>query len=233
VVINAGAPVAMPWLTRVAAVVDAWYPGQTSGTALGSVLFGKTDPGGHLPVTFPRNLAQVPAASKMRFPGINGKVHYSEGLDVGYRWYDAKAISPLFPFGYGLSYTTFGYSGLHVSPATVNGVQTVQVSATVTNTGSRAGTDVAQLYLGDPAAAGEPPRQLKGFQRVALNPGQSTRVTFSLPPSATWWWDQAAGGWTQSTGTYRVYVGDSSATANLPLHGSFAVTSTPGHARRW
>ena len=86
VVINAGAPVAMPWLTRAAAVVDAWYPGQTSGTALASVLFGNTDPGGHLPVTFPRNLAQVPAAPRARFPGINGKVHYSEGLDVGYRW---------------------------------------------------------------------------------------------------------------------------------------------------
>jgi beta-glucosidase len=227
VVINAGAPVGMPWLTRVAAVVDAWYPGQTSGTALASVLFGNTDPGGHLPVTFPRNLAQVPAASKARFPGVNGKVHYSEGLDVGYRWYDAKAISPLFPFGFGLSYTTYRYSGLHVSPATVNGVQTVQVSATVTNTGSRAGTDVAQLYLGDPAAAGEPLRQLKGFQRVTLNPGQSTQVTFTLPPSATWWWDQQAGGWTQSAGTYRVYVGDSSATADLPLHGTFAVTTTP------
>ncbi len=227
VVINAGAPVMMPWLTRVAAVVDAWYPGQTSGTALASVLFGNTDPGGHLPVTFPRNLAQVPAASKARFPGVNGKVHYSEGLDVGYRWYDAKAISPLFPFGFGLSYTTFSYSGLQVSPTTVNGVQTVQVSATVTNTGSRAGTDVAQMYLGDPAAAGEPPRQLKGFQRVSLNPGQSTQVTFSLPPSATWWWDQSAGGWTQSTGTYQVYVGDSSAPANLPLHGTFTMTATP------
>jgi len=228
VVINAGAPIVMPWLSRVAAVVDAWYPGQTSGTALASVLFGNTDPGGHLPVTFPRNLAQVPAASKARFPGVNGKVHYSEGLDVGYRWYDAKAISPLFPFGYGLSYTTFGYSGLQVSPASVNGVQTVQVSATVTNTGTVAGTDVAQLYLGVPAAAGEPPRQLKGFQRVTLNPGQSAQVTFSLPPSATWWWDQPAGGWTQSTGKYRVYVGDSSALANLPLRGSFAVNSTPG-----
>jgi beta-glucosidase len=227
VVINAGAPVVMPWLTRVAAVLDAWYPGQTSGTALASVLFGKTDPGGHLPVTFPRNLAQVPAAPKMRFPGVNGKVHYSEGLDVGYRWYTAKAISPLFPFGFGLSYTTYRYSGLHVSPATVNGVQTVQVSATVTNTGNRAGADVAQLYLGDPAAAGEPPLQLKGFQRVTLNPGQSAKVTFALPPSATWWWDQAAGGWTQSTGSYRVYVGDSSALANLPLRGTFAVTATP------
>ncbi len=93
------------------------------------MLFGNTDPGGHLPVTFPRNLAQVPAASAAQFPGVNGKVHYSEGLDVGYRWYDAKAISPLFPFGFGLSYTTFSYSGLQVSPTPVNGVQTVQVSA--------------------------------------------------------------------------------------------------------
>ena len=98
VVINAGAPVAMPWLTQVAAVVDAWYPGQTSGTALASVLFGETDPSGHLPVTFPRSLAQVPAASTTaQFPGVNGKVQYSEGLDVGYRWYDAKDISAAVP----------------------------------------------------------------------------------------------------------------------------------------
>jgi beta-glucosidase len=228
VVINAGAPVAMPWLNQVASVIDAWYPGQTSGKALASVLFGQSDPSGHLPVTFPASLSQMPTASKRQFPGVNGKVHYSEGLDVGYRGYDAEGIQPLFPFGFGMSYTTFAYSGLQLSSARINGVTTEQVSATVTNTGSRAGTDVAQLYLGDPAAAGEPPRQLAGFQRVTLAAGQSAQVTFGITPKDTSWWDQAAGGWTQSPGSYQVYVGDSSALAGLPLQGSFTVTSTPG-----
>jgi beta-glucosidase len=227
VVINAGAPVAMPWLDQVAGVVDAWYPGQTSGTALASVLFGQVDPSGHLPVTFPASLSQMPTSSRYRFPGVNGKVHYSEGVFVGYRWYDANNVTPLFPFGYGLSYTTFAYSGLQLSQANINGVSTEQVTATVTNTGSVAGSDVAQLYLGDPAGAGEPPRQLVGYQRVTLAPGQSTQVTFPVTPRDTWWWDQAAGGWTQTPGTYQVYVGDSSALANLPLHGSFSMTSTP------
>jgi beta-glucosidase len=228
VVVNAGAPVAMPWLSQVAGVLDAWYPGQTSGTALANVLFGTVDPSGHLPVTFPASLSQMPTSSKARFPGVNGKVHYSEGVDVGYRGYDADGLQPLFPFGYGLSYTTFGYSGLQVTPTRTNGVSTVQVTATVTNTGSRTGTDVAQLYLGDPAASGEPPRQLTGFQRVTLAPGQSTQVTFPVTPRDTWWWDQKAGGWDQTAGAYQVYVGDSSALASLPLHGSFTMSATPG-----
>jgi beta-glucosidase len=228
VVINAGAPVAMPWLSQVAGVVDAWYPGQTSGKALASVLFGTVDPSGHLPVTFPASLSQMPTSSKAQFPGVNGKVHYSEGVDVGYRGYDAEGLQPLFPFGYGLSYTTFGYSGLQVTPTRTNGVSTVQVTATVTNTGSRTGTDVAQLYLGDPAASGEPPRQLTGFQRVTLAPGQSTQVTFPVTPRDTWWWNQKAGGWDQTAGAYQVYVGDSSALAGLPLRGSFTMSATPG-----
>src|SRR6266705_2048535 len=165
VVINAGAPVAMPWLPAVAGVVDAWYPGQTSGTSLASVLFGQSDPGGHLPVTFPASLSQVPASTTAQFPGNGTDVLYSEGVDVGYRWYDAKGIAPLFPFGYGLSYTRFAFSHLSVSPSAVDGTRDVRVSAVITNTGKRAGSDVAQLYLGDPSATGEPPRQLEGFQR--------------------------------------------------------------------
>jgi beta-glucosidase len=227
VVVNAGAPVAMPWLNQVAGVVDAWYPGQTSGKALASVLFGNVDPSGHLPVTFPTSLSDMPTSAKSSFPGVNGKVHYSEGVDVGYRWYDANNVPPLFPFGYGLSYTSFAYSDLQVSQAKTNGVSTEQVTATVTNTGSRAGTDVAQIYLGDPAGAGEPPRQLVGYQRVSLAAGQSTQVTFNINPRDTEWWDQSAGGWSQTAGAYQVYVGDSSALANLPLHGSFTMTSTP------
>ena len=137
VVVNAGAPIAMPWLNQVAAVVDAWYPGESNGTALASVLYGNTNPSGHLPVTFPQSLSDVPAHTPQQFPGVNGKVHYSEGLGVGYRWYDGQNITPMFPFGFGLSYTTFGFSNLGIAPGKKNG--TVKVTATVTNTGHVAG----------------------------------------------------------------------------------------------
>jgi beta-glucosidase len=227
VVVDAGAPIVMPWLSQVASVLDAWYPGETNGTSLARVLFGRVNPGGHLPVTFPTSLAQVPASTPAQFPGVNGQVHYSEGLDVGYRSYDARNVTPLFPFGYGLSYTHFAFSNLRVGPDPDGGVGDVQVSATITNNGSRAGSDVAQLYLGDPAAAGEPPRQLVGFQRVSLATGRTQRVSFTITPRDTWWWDEAANGWSQSAGSYGVFVGDSSAPADLPLQGSFTVASTP------
>jgi beta-glucosidase len=228
VVIDAGAPVAMPWLSSVASVLDAWYPGQTSGTSLASVLFGQTDPGGHLPVTFPSSLSQVPASTTAEFPGNGTDVLYSEGIDVGYRWYDTKDTTPLFPFGFGLSYTQFAFSGLSVSRSVVDGTQDVRVSAVVTNTGHRTGSDVAQLYLGDPASSGEPPRQLEGFQRVSLAPGQSAQVWFTLTPQQESWWSDSANGWTQTAGSYRVYVGDSSALADLPVQDSFTMASTPG-----
>jgi len=229
VVINAGAPVAMPWLPAVAGVVDAWYPGQTSGTSLASVLFGQTDPGGHLPVTFPTSLSQVPASTTAQFPGNGTTVQYSEGIDVGYRWYDAKDLTPLFPFGFGLSYTQFAFSHLSVQgPSVVDGTRDVRVSATVTNTGKRAGSEVAQLYLADPSASGEPPRQLAGFQRVNLAPGASTRVSFTVTPQDMSWWDDTANGWTQTAGAYQVYVGDSSALSGLPLQGSFTMGTTAG-----
>ena len=227
VVIDAGAPVAMPWLPQVGAVIDAWYPGQTSGTSLASVLFGQTDPGGHLPVTFPTSLSQVPAATTAQFPGNGSQVQYSEGVDVGYRWYDAGNLTPLFPFGFGLSYTTFAFSNLQITPGTINGSQSAAVSATVTNTGQSAGSDVAQLYLGDPSASGEPPRQLAGFQRVNLAPGASTQVSFTITPQEMSWWNDSANGWTQAEGTYGVYVGDSSALSNLPLQGTFTMAATP------
>ena len=227
VVIDAGAPVAMPWLSQVAGVLDAWYPGQTSGTSLASVLFGQTDPGGHLPVTFPAGLSQVPASTTAQFPGNGSTVQYSEGIDVGYRWYDANSLAPLFPFGFGLSYTQFSYSNLQISPGSVDGTGDVTVSATVTNTGTRAGSDVAQLYLGDPSAAGEPPRQLAGFQRVTLAAGASTPVSFTITPQQESWWSDSANGWTQSEGTYGVYVGDSSDPSGLPLQGTYTMADTP------
>ena len=217
-----------PWLSSVAGVVDAWYPGQTSGTSLASVLFGQTDPGGHLPVTFPSSLSQVPASTTAQFPGNGTTVQYSEGIDVGYRWYDARSVTPLFPFGFGLSYTQFAFSHLSLSRSTVDGTQDLRVSAVVTNTGHRSGSEVAQLYLSDPASTGEPPRELAGFQRVSLAPGQSARVSFAVTPQQESWWSDSANGWTQTAGPYGVYVGDSSALADLPLRGSFTMTSTPG-----
>jgi len=244
VVVDAGAPVTMPWINQVSSVVDAWYPGESNGTALASVLFGQTDPGGHLPVTFPTDLSQVPASTPSQFPGTGGEVQYSEGIDVGYRYYDATNETPLFPFGYGLSYTTFAFSHLRVTPQAVqNGTSNpgtpacgcngqsgtqVTVSATVTNTGAVAGSDVAQLYLNDPAAAGEPPRQLKGFQKVTLQPGQSTTVHFALSGQDLSYWNDTANGWVLPDGTFGVDVGDSSALANLPLRGGFTVDRTVG-----
>jgi beta-glucosidase len=220
VVVNAGAPVAMPWLSQVASVVDAWYPGESNGTALAAVLFGSVDPSGHLPVTFPADLSQVPASTPAQFPGVNGKVLYSEGIDVGYRYYDANHETPLFPFGYGLSYTSFRFSGLRI---TRQAGRQVTVSATITNTGRVAGSDVAQLYLSDPAAATEPPRQLKGFQKVTLGPGQSAPVRFSLNSHDLSYWNSAANRWVVPAGQFGVYLGDSSALAGLPLHGGFTV----------
>ena len=225
VVIDAGAPVTMPWLGQVAAVVDAWYPGESNGAALASVLYGATDPSGHLPVTFPRSLSQVPASTPAQFPGVGGQVQYSEGIDVGYRWYDAQNLTPLFPFGYGLSYTSFAFSDLRVAPSPLAGRGApVTVTARVTNTGPVTGAEVAQLYLGDPAAAGEPPRQLKGFQKVTLRPGQSAVVSFTLDRHDLSYWNDSANGWVVPDGGFRVYVGDSSALSGLPLRGGFTVT---------
>jgi beta-glucosidase len=244
VVIDAGAPVVMPWINQVASVVDAWYPGESNGTALAAVLFGQANPGGHLPVTFPVGLSQVPASTPAQFPGVNGQVLYSEGVDVGYRFYDANNETPLFPFGYGLSYTNFRFSGLTVTPQQAqnnvsgpgptschcNGqsANLVTVTARVTNTGRVAGSDAVQLYLDDPAVAGQPPRQLQGYQKVTLQPGQSTTVRFKLNGHELSYWNDSANGWVVPVGQFGVYVGDSSALANLPLHGSFTVTRSIG-----
>jgi beta-glucosidase len=224
----------MPWLSQVAAVVDAWYPGQTNGTSLADVLFGRVNPGGHLPVTFPASLAQVPAATPAQFPGVGGKVLYSEGVDVGYRWYDSHNLTPLFPFGFGLSYTRFAFRNLRVTPAHAQGTSPIQVTADVTNIGGRAGSEVAQLYLGDPASTGEPPRQLAGFQRVTLAPAHTAHVRFFVAPRQTWWWNgtwDGTTGWDQAAGLYHVYVGDSSALAGLPLRGTFTYGQAVGTRR--
>jgi beta-glucosidase len=221
VVLNDNSAILMPWMNQVAGVFEGFYDGQEWGTAIAALLFGDVNPSGKLPVTFPTSLSAVPANTTAQWPGTNGTIQYSEGLDVGYRWYDAQNVAPLFPFGYGLSYTTFSYSNLNVG-ALSNGQATV--TATVTNTGSRAGTDVAQLYVGDPANVGEPPHQLKGFRRVTLNPGASAAMTFTVTARDLGHWDMTSNAWLATAGAYQILVGDSS--RNLPLSGQLTVPAT-------
>ncbi|HEY7175492.1 MAG TPA: glycoside hydrolase family 3 C-terminal domain-containing protein, partial [Micromonosporaceae bacterium] len=222
VVLNTGSAVTMPWLSQVRGVVEAWYPGQQSGNAIAALLFGDVNFSGKLPVTFPASLDDVPAHTAEQWPGVDGKVHYSEGLQVGYRWYDAQQLTPLFPFGYGLSYTTFRFSRLRVS-GTVSDDSSVTVTARVTNTGNRAGAEVAQVYLGAPASTGEPVRALKGFRKVSLRPGQSKDVQFVISARDAAYWNTADQRWTVAAGDYTVRVGDSS--RSLPLSGTFGVGS--------
>jgi beta-glucosidase len=164
----------------------------------------------------------VPANTAAQWPGVNNNVNYSEGLNIGYRWYQAKNIAPLFPFGYGLSYTSFAFSNLSVSGVDSHGSATV--TATLTNTGTKAGADVAQLYIGDPAAAGEPPLQLKGFQKITLAAGASTQVSFPVTMRDLSTWDDNAKKWSAITGNYSIRVGDTS--TNPQLSGTLNVTST-------
>lgn len=217
VVVQSGGAVAMPWIKRVGGIVENWLPGQIDGDAIAPVLFGDVSPSGKLPVTFPKKLSQGPLRSKRQYPGVANKrgipqAHYSEGLLVGYRWYDAKHITPLFPFGFGLSYTHFRLSHLRVH-RTAHGAA---VRVTVTNTGSRAGAEVPQLYVADPKATGEPPLQLKAFRHVDVKPGRSATVRMNLTSSAFAIWSTRHNRWQVMPGCYGIRVGDSS--AHLPLH---------------
>jgi beta-glucosidase len=206
----------MPWLGDVAGVFENWYGGGETGAATAALIFGTADPSGKLPVTFPVSLSQVPAQTQAQWPGTATGVVYSEGVDIGYRWYQSAGITPLFPFGFGLSYTKFAFSGLSVGAFNADGNATV--TAKITNTGSVAGADVAQMYVGDPAASDDPPEQLKGFQRVTLSPGASATVTFPLTIHDLASWSSTANAWEAQPGAYSIKVGDAS--NNLPLTGS-------------
>jgi beta-glucosidase len=222
VVINSGSPVVMPWLNSVAGVFENWYGGGETGAATAALIFGTVDPSGKLPVTFPSSLSQVPAQTTAQWPGTPTGPIYSEGVDIGYRWYQSQNITPAFPFGFGLSYTNFSFSNLNVGAFNANGTATV--TATVTDTGSRAGADVAQMYVGDPAASQDPPEQLKGFQRVMLNPGQSATVTLPLTIHDLASWSPTDNQWEARAGTYSIKVGDTS--NSLPLSGSTSLAET-------
>ncbi|MFZ0043208.1 MAG: glycoside hydrolase family 3 C-terminal domain-containing protein [Solirubrobacteraceae bacterium] len=213
VVLNTGGPVLMPWLSSIKGLFEAWYPGQEDGDAIAALLFGDVDPSARLPETFPASQSDIPEQSPAQWPGVNQAgdsvgphSQYSEGLLVGYRWYDAKGIKPLFPFGFGLDYTSFHYSGMGLH-ATSAGGDVAQATIHVANTGSRAGADVPQLYIEDPPVTGEPPRQLQGYSRVSLSPGGSATVTIPFGARALSWWNFSTHTWTVSRGCYTVAVG--------------------------
>ena len=222
VVLNSGYPVLMPWVNDVRAILDMWYPGQEGGQATANVLVGAAVPGGKLPMTFPAHESDAPTAtSPLRYPGVNNQEYYSEGIFVGYRWYDQNNITPLFPFGFGLSYTTFGYDHLNTKP---NG-NTPRVQFTVTNTGTRTGTEVAQVYVGRlPTSAPTPVKQLAGVARVTLRPGQSKRVTVDLDPRSLAYWDTTSRRWITPGGNVSVLVGSSS--RDIRLSGEIQVASS-------
>jgi beta-glucosidase len=247
VVLKDNASTLLPWIDRVPAVLEAWFPGQEDGDIVARLLFGLATPSGKLPVTFPKRESDLPARTARQFPGVDAQgrpvavngnatgattVEYSEELEIGYRWFDARRIEPLFPFGYGLSYTTFRLSGLEVTPATSGGTERITVSFFVENTGARRGAEVPQVYVGMPASTGEPPKRLVGFEKVWLDPGERKRVAITIDPAASnhplGTWDAAGQRWVTAARGYPIFVGTSS--ADIVLRGT-AIIRTPARDR--
>jgi len=240
VVLETGGPVLMPWIDKVAAVVEAWYPGIRGSEAIANLLFGDVNPSGKLPLTFPKSEADLPhprhvdppqadadhpAPKLAGFPGLIAMAmvsgpffdaHYDEGLKVGYKWYEAEKKPVLFPFGFGLSYTTFAYSGLTVTPA-----DTTTVAFTLKNTGKRAGIETAQVYASFPDGAGEPPKRLVGWAKVELAPGESKQVSVPVSRDRLSIYDEASDSWQLAPGKYVIRVGGSSQDLSLQQAISF------------
>jgi beta-glucosidase len=236
VVLETGSPATMPWVDKVAGVIEAWYPGIRGAEALANIITGKVNPSGKLAITFPKSDADLPHPhlvtpppdAETRTPGPGGdasslmsrmarglppfQVYYDEKLKVGYKWYDSEKKPVLFPFGYGLSYTKFEYSRLAIQP---DGDTSV-VSFTVKNTGARAGTEIAEVYTSFPESAGEPPKRLIGWTRVALGPGESQKVSIPVNRDRLTTYDEATDSWKLVPGAYTVMAGGSS--EDLPLH---------------
>lgn len=215
VVLTAGGNVDMtPWIDQVSALIHAWYPGQEGGTALAQLLFGEYSPSGKLPVSFERRWEDNAVHDSYYPKGNEKKVAYSEGVFLGYRHFDKSGIKPLFPFGYGLSYTTFAYKNLKIAPGSTN--QLVTVSFDVTNTGKRTGAEIAQVYVGDRhAGVPRPPKELKGFTKIFLNPGETKRAAITLDQRAFSYYDVTAHQWTMAPGDFDIYVGHSSSEIEL------------------
>ena len=215
VVLNNGAPITMPWANDVAAILQMWYPGQEGADATSALLVGDASPGGRLPVTFPRRLEDAPTNTPERYPGVNGHGAYSEGIFVGYRWYDQQNIEPLFAFGHGLSYTTFAYSDASAKSAGDG----YDVSFTIRNTGTREGVEVPQVYVGPPPAPPVPMavRSLAGFERVALAAGASKRVVIHIGARELSYWSDTAHNWVVAKGSRTIFVGASSRDMRLKV----------------
>jgi beta-glucosidase len=229
VVLNAGSPLEMPWIEQVKAVVQLWYNSQEQGNALADILFGDVNPSGKLPITFPRRLQDNP--SYLNFPGENGKVFYGEGLFVGYRYYDKKETKPLFPFGHGLSYTSFAYTQLKI-----NSEFTLQagldVSITITNTGKLEGKEIVQLYVTDlRSSLVRPIKELKAFKKISLQPGEEKNVSFHLDQEAFWFYNPAVKNWVTEPGEFDILVGSSSQDIRLTSRTMLTVTKAQSNSR--
>lgn len=208
VVLNTGDPVLMPWRADVNAILQMWYPGQEGAAATARLLTGKRSPSGHLPVTFPRQPEDAPTHPEERYPGRDGRAQYSEGVFVGYRWYDKEGLEPLYPFGHGETYTTFRYSNLSVQRTE----DTYEVRFRIENVGDREAAAVPQVYVGAPSDSpvSLPPKQLAGFERVELASGEASTVTVVLEPRALSYWSTESDAWQTPPGTRPVHVGASS-----------------------
>jgi len=212
VVTTTGAAVTMPWLDKVPAVLHAWFPGQEAGLALADVLLGEVSPSGKLPVTFPKRLEDEPSFGN--YPGKAGVVEYQESILVGYRWYDTRKVEPLFPFGHGLSYTSFAYSDLKVSPW--NPQDGVTVALKVKNTGARRGAEVVQIYVHAPQGPVlRPEQELRGFAKVDLAPGEERTINVKLPARAFAYFDGQAGAWQITAGPHEIRASASSRDTRL------------------
>jgi beta-glucosidase len=220
VVLETGGPVTMPWIDKVSAILEAWYPGIRGGEAVARVLFGDVNPSAKLPVTFPKSEADLPhanvagmlmtASGQPKEQTAPFDINYTEGLKVGYKWFEAEAKEPLFPFGFGLSYTTFSYSALEATPG-----EGLRVSFSVSNTGSRAGAEVAQVYATLPSSAGEPFKRLVAWEKIALAAGESKTVSLTVQPHFLSIFNVAKDKWELVPGEYRIFVGGSSLTTPL------------------
>jgi len=220
VVMNSPAAIVTPWADQAGAMVAAWYGGQEMGNSIADVLFGDVNPAGRLPMTWPMLNSDNPLPTPEQYPGVNGTVVYSEGLFIDYRWYDANAVVPRFPFGHGLSYTNFSYSNLVID--TTSQAPNVTVTFDVGNSGARDGEEVAQLYLTFPASAGEPPQVLRGFAKYSIPQGYAQAMQLVLTPrDMSVWAPTPAYEWQLARGTFGVGVGASS--RDIRLRGSFSM----------
>ncbi len=225
---NAGAQV-MPWLSSVSAVLEAWFPGQNGGPAIANLLFGAVNPSGKLPITFPASVNDLPHPVIATPPDATTPfpVNYSEGLYVGYKWYQSQNITPLFPFGFGLSYTTFAFSNISLINNLTATNPNIQISFNLANTGSAAGAEVAQVYLQMPAGMGEPPLRLVGWRKVFLDAGVQQQVTIEIDENDSShplsWWNPAASNWQVAPGSYTFFLGNSSSAADLTLAGTVQI----------